>query len=99
MRRQRDLLMPGSATAAQRTQNKLPSRRRMTWLATSSAGSPCPVPGSGQPGRVQAVEVLPMRQRDQVMGALNLLSAASGPLRPATLRIGQALATGDLAVR
>jgi hypothetical protein len=33
-----------------------------------------------------------MRLRDQVIGALNLFSAGTGPLGPAELRIGQALA-------
>jgi hypothetical protein len=33
-----------------------------------------------------------MRLRDQVIGALNLFAAAPGPLDPADLRIGQALA-------
>ena len=40
----------------------------------------------------RAVEALPMRLRDQVIGALNLFWAAPGPLDPAELRIGQALA-------
>jgi len=38
------------------------------------------------------VEALPMRLRDQVIGALNLFRAEPGPLDPADLRIGQALA-------
>jgi transcriptional regulator with GAF, ATPase, and Fis domain len=38
------------------------------------------------------VEALPMRLRDQVIGALNLFRAASGSFDPADLRIGQALA-------
>jgi transcriptional regulator with GAF, ATPase, and Fis domain len=40
----------------------------------------------------RAVEALPMRLRDQVIGALNLFRAGPGPLSPADLRIGQALA-------
>jgi transcriptional regulator with GAF, ATPase, and Fis domain len=40
----------------------------------------------------RGVEALPMRLRDQVIGALNLFSAEPGPLDPADLRIGQALA-------
>jgi len=39
-----------------------------------------------------AVEALPMRLRDQVIGALNLFRAEPGPLGAADLRIGQALA-------
>jgi transcriptional regulator with GAF, ATPase, and Fis domain len=39
-----------------------------------------------------AVHALPMRLRNQVIGALNLFSADTGPLSEADLRIGQALA-------
>jgi transcriptional regulator with GAF, ATPase, and Fis domain len=39
-----------------------------------------------------AVQALPMRLRDQVIGALNLFSAAPGALGPADLGVGQALA-------
>jgi transcriptional regulator with GAF, ATPase, and Fis domain len=39
-----------------------------------------------------AVHALPMRLRDQVIGALNLFSAGTGPLSQADQRIGQALA-------
>ncbi len=39
-----------------------------------------------------SVEALPMRLRDQVIGALNLFRAEPGPLDPADLRIAQALA-------
>jgi transcriptional regulator with GAF, ATPase, and Fis domain len=39
-----------------------------------------------------AVEALPMRLRDQVIGALNLFRASSSPFDPVDLRIGQALA-------
>ena len=39
-----------------------------------------------------AVQALPMRLRDQVIGALNLFRAEPSPLDPADLRIGQALA-------
>jgi GAF domain-containing protein len=38
------------------------------------------------------VEALPMRLRDQVIGALNLFRAEPGPFDPADLRIAQALA-------
>jgi GAF domain-containing protein len=40
----------------------------------------------------RAVQAVPMRLRDQVIGALNLFRAAPGLLDPADLRIGQALA-------
>jgi hypothetical protein len=39
-----------------------------------------------------AVNAVPMRLRDQVIGALNLFSAGTVPLGPADLRIGQGLA-------
>src|SRR5271154_3582775 len=39
-----------------------------------------------------AVQALPMRLRDQVIGALNLFRADAGTLTPADIRIGQALA-------
>ena len=42
--------------------------------------------------RFRGVEALPMRLRDQVIGALNLFCAQPGALDPADLRIGQALA-------
>jgi transcriptional regulator with GAF, ATPase, and Fis domain len=40
----------------------------------------------------RSVEALPMRLREQVIGALNLFRAGPGPLDPAELRVGQALA-------
>jgi hypothetical protein len=40
----------------------------------------------------RTVEALPMRLRDQVIGALNLFRTEPSPLNPADLRIGQALA-------
>ena len=40
----------------------------------------------------RTVEALPMRLRDQVVGALNLFRAETGPFHPADLRIAQALA-------
>jgi GAF domain-containing protein len=39
-----------------------------------------------------AVQALPMRLRDQVIGALNLFRAAPGAFDPASVRVGQALA-------
>src|SRR6476646_5845516 len=39
-----------------------------------------------------AVQALPMRLRDQVIGALNLFRATPGAFDPANVRIGQALA-------
>jgi GAF domain-containing protein len=40
----------------------------------------------------RAVEALPMRLRDQVIGALNLFATSPGRFSPADLRLGQALA-------
>jgi transcriptional regulator with GAF, ATPase, and Fis domain len=40
----------------------------------------------------RTVEALPMRLRDQVIGALNLFRANPRPFDPAALRLGQALA-------
>jgi transcriptional regulator with GAF, ATPase, and Fis domain len=39
-----------------------------------------------------AVQALPMRLREQVIGALNLFRADAGALAPAEIRVGQALA-------
>src|SRR5580693_4373837 len=39
-----------------------------------------------------AVQALPMRLREQVVGALNLFRAGPGTLAPAEIRVGQALA-------
>ncbi len=39
-----------------------------------------------------AVQALPMRLREQVIGALNLFRAAPGAFDPANVRVGQALA-------
>ena len=38
------------------------------------------------------MQALPMRLREQVIGALNLFRAAPGTLAPADIRVGQALA-------
>ena len=43
-------------------------------------------------GGFAAVQALPMRLRDQVIGALNLFRAGPGAFGPADVRIGQALA-------
>ena len=40
----------------------------------------------------RAVEAVPMRLRDQVIGALNLFATSPGAFSPAALRVGQALA-------
>jgi hypothetical protein len=40
----------------------------------------------------RTVEALPMRLRNQVIGALNLFRVTAGPFDPPTLRLGQALA-------
>src|SRR5450756_145310 len=39
-----------------------------------------------------SVQALPMRLRNQVIGALNLFRATPGPFDPASVRVGQALA-------
>ena len=67
--------------------------RAVTAADLAGPGQPWPrfaaaAAGSG----FRAVEALPMRLRDQVIGALNLFRAAPGPFDPAELRIGQALA-------
>jgi GAF domain-containing protein len=46
---------------------------------------------AGQAG-FSAVQALPMRLRDQVIGALNLFRAAPGPFDTEAVRVGQALA-------
>jgi transcriptional regulator with GAF, ATPase, and Fis domain len=48
-------------------------------------------PAAGQAG-FGAVQALPMRLREQVIGALNLFRAAPGTFDPAVIRVGQALA-------
>ena len=48
-------------------------------------------PAAGQAG-FAAVQALPMRLREQVIGALNLFRAAPGAFDPADIRVGQALA-------
>src|ERR1700683_2394276 len=48
-------------------------------------------PAAGRAG-FAAVQALPMRLREQVIGALNLFRTTPGPFDPAGVRIGQALA-------
>jgi transcriptional regulator with GAF, ATPase, and Fis domain len=59
----------------------------------SGPGQPWPrFAGAAVQAGFGAVEALPMRLRDEVIGALNLFRVRPGPLDPADLRIGQALA-------
>src|ERR1700729_894878 len=48
-------------------------------------------PAAGKAG-FAAVQALPMRLREQVIGALNLFRATAGSFGPADVRVGQALA-------
>jgi transcriptional regulator with GAF, ATPase, and Fis domain len=59
----------------------------------AGADAPWPVfSGAARTAGFAAVQALPMRLRDQVLGALNLFSAAPGPLDADTVSLGQALA-------
>ena len=60
-------------------------------LAAAARRWPRFVPAARQAG-FGAVQALPMRLRDQVVGALNLFRAGPGPFDPADVRVGQALA-------
>ena len=60
-------------------------------LAVAAARWPRFAPAARQAG-FAAVQALPMRLREQVIGALNLFRAAPGALDPAGIRVGQALA-------
>ena len=60
-------------------------------LAAAAARWPQFAPAAQQAG-FAAVQALPMRLREQVIGALNLFRAAPGTLAPAGIRVGQALA-------
>src|ERR1700729_4186909 len=60
-------------------------------LAGAARRWPRFVPAARQAG-FAAVQALPMRLRDQVIGALNLFRAAPGAFDPADVRVGQALA-------
>src|ERR1700722_15025322 len=60
-------------------------------LAAAAQRWPRFAPAAQQAG-FAAVQALPMRLRDQVIGALNLFRASPGALPPADVRVGQALA-------
>jgi hypothetical protein len=60
-------------------------------LAAAAARWPRFAPAARQAG-FAAVQALPMRLREQVIGALNLFRADPGALAPAGIRVGQALA-------
>jgi transcriptional regulator with GAF, ATPase, and Fis domain len=60
-------------------------------LAAAAERWPRFAPAAQQAG-FAAVQALPMRLRDQVIGALNLFRASPGAIPPADVRIGQALA-------
>ena len=60
-------------------------------LATAAVRWPRFAPAARRAG-FGAVQALPMRLREQVIGALNLFRADAGALAPADIRVGQALA-------
>jgi transcriptional regulator with GAF, ATPase, and Fis domain len=60
-------------------------------LAAAATRWPRFAPAARQAG-FAAVQALPMRLREQVIGALNLFRAGPGALAPAEIRVGQALA-------
>src|SRR6202035_1879837 len=60
-------------------------------LAAEAARWPRFAPAAREVG-FAAVQALPMRLREQVIGALNLFRAVPGALPPADIRVGQALA-------
>jgi transcriptional regulator with GAF, ATPase, and Fis domain len=60
-------------------------------LAATAQRWPRFAPAAQQAG-FAAVQALPMRLREQVIGALNLFRAGPGPFPPAEVRVGQALA-------
>ena len=60
-------------------------------LAAAAVRWPRFAPAARQAG-FAAVQALPMRLREQVIGALNLFRAGPGTLAPADIRVGQALA-------
>src|SRR6202162_4488331 len=61
-----------------------------TDLSTEHRWPQCAAP-AGQ-AAFSAVQALPMRLRDQVIGALNLFRATAGPFDAEAVRVGQALA-------
>ncbi|MGI8446622.1 MAG: ANTAR domain-containing protein, partial [Streptosporangiaceae bacterium] len=67
--------------------------RAVTAADLADPGTPWPrfAAAATQAG-FRTVEALPMRLRDQVIGALNLFRATPGAFEPADLRIAQALA-------
>jgi transcriptional regulator with GAF, ATPase, and Fis domain len=60
-------------------------------LAAAAERWPRFAPAALQTG-FAAVQALPMRLREQVVGALNLFRAGPGPFLPADVRVGQAMA-------
>jgi transcriptional regulator with GAF, ATPase, and Fis domain len=60
-------------------------------LAVATQRWPRFAPAAGQAG-FAAVQALPMRLREHVIGALNLFRASPGAFDPADIRVGQALA-------
>src|SRR6266852_7585732 len=62
-----------------------------TDLAAAAQRWPRFAPAARQAG-FAAVQALPMRLREQVIGALNLFRVGSGAFAPADVRVGQALA-------
>ncbi len=67
--------------------------RPVTAADLTGPGQPWPrFAAAGTAAGFRAVQALPMRLRDQVIGALNLFASGPGPFRPADLRVGQALA-------
>jgi len=60
-------------------------------LTAEAARWPRFAPAAGKAG-FAAVQALPMRLRDQVIGALNLFRVGPGSFDPANVRVGQALA-------
>jgi transcriptional regulator with GAF, ATPase, and Fis domain len=60
-------------------------------LAAAAARWPRFAPAARRAG-FAAVQALPMRLREQVIGALNLFRSGPGALAPADIRVGQALA-------